>query len=128
MEVTRIGILEEMLRVKEAEKVKYSHWHNGLAAEPGYEAVFSDRVVECGLIRDMIQDEYERMSRKELGEFVDKNLEALKDPKVQGRLREWQKVIMDGGTPDVGWAEEGQAKRGIRKIEEKFPGNGQKQG
>lgn len=106
MEISRIGMLEELLKQKEEEKRKYSHWQAGMRAEPGYEQIYEDRTSECQLLREMIREEQTRMGRRALEEFVDQYEDLLKRPDVKEALKDWQKVIMAGGTPDIGWAEE----------------------
>lgn len=116
MDITRIALLEEILRQKEAEKRKYSHWQNGLQAEKGYEQIFEDRLIECDLLRDMIREEQARSGRRELVRFVLEHEEALRRPEVRERLRQWQQDIMDGKTPGVAWADRQEAEDGMEET------------
>ena len=89
MEITRSGILREVLEEKNREMHKYSRHEAGLLPLEGYEKHFEDLRVTCDMLRDMIQN-------------VEKWEEAAQQ---QTNLADWQMEIIKGNQPGVEWAD-----------------------
>ena len=53
------------------------------------------------MIRDMMRGLEEKNTFSENEEFAEKNKEALKNPFIRARIREWQRQIMEGHRPDL---------------------------
>lgn len=102
MEITRAGLLKELLQQKLDMKRKYSKNENSMVPAPGYEALFDDMEESCELLREMITGANREDLEDTLRGFVMANMDALTHPVVQNRIREWQKSIMerDGRPPE----------------------------
>lgn len=86
MEITRSGILMEVLEEQNRQMHKYSRHGAGLIALPGYEQLFDDLSAKCKLLRAMVI------------ENVDRERET--------KVADWQLDIIKGKQPGVEWADE----------------------
>lgn len=98
MEITRSGILREVLEEKNREMHRYSKHQAGLEPIEGYEKHFEDLKQTCDLLRGMIRNAEER--ERENG------------------LAKWQMDVIRadcrGEHPDLSWAD----KKELQKVDE----------
>ena len=94
-------VLSECLKMYESELKRYSKHLNGLEPMSGYEEVFRETEKRCEIIRDMIRDLSASVEHDALEAFVKQNREALRDPNVKRKVREWQAEVMAGNIPTL---------------------------
>lgn len=83
MEITRSGILRDVLEEKNREMYRYSKHQAGLEPIEGYEKHFDDLKQTCDLLRGMIRN--------------------AEDRERESRLADWQMGIIRGEQPGVEW-------------------------
>ena len=101
MEVTKRRILEDLHEQLAEEKRRMSHNRTGRQPIVGWEIPFTDTEKKMELVREMIRGLEESAVFDEIELFAEKNKDALKNPGVRQRIREWQREIMEKGRPDL---------------------------
>jgi len=100
-EITKRQVLEECLRIMEAIKKNMSRNGSGREALTGYEIAFIEQEMKCNIIREMIRKLEAGTVGESLQRFAETNRQALENPEVRNRIREWQQKIMDGQMQDL---------------------------
>ena len=101
MAVTKRRILTDLHEQLAEEKRRMSRDRCGRIPEPGWEIPFMDTEKKMEMIRDMMRGLEEKTTFSEIEEFAEKNKEALKNPFVRARIREWQRQVMAGEPPSL---------------------------
>ena len=100
-EITKRQVLEECLRIMEAVKKNMTQHGSGREALEGYEIACMEQEMKCNMIREMIRKLEAGAVGESLQRFAETNRQALENPEVRNRIREWQQKIMDGQRPDL---------------------------
>lgn len=101
MSVTKRRMLEDMLGQAAEDKRRWSRNRTGVSPMIGYEIPFKEAEERCEKAREMIRELERREERDAITAFAEINKDAIRNPDVRKKIREWQKQIMENGKPNL---------------------------
>lgn len=99
--LTKRRVLEECLGLFRASRARMSQHHNGLVPLDGYETAFTAEGERCRVLQEMLQELSIQEERDRIDQFAEQNRQALEQPEVRRRIRDWQREIMEGKRPNL---------------------------